>query len=346
MKSNFFFKVSVIFILVVCAILGIQEEIYAQSTKSRSTYKFGLATGLAGLGDQSFNDMQYNGMILAKKKYGISFIYDSPTKVEDDIPVIEGLIKKGCNVIIAGGGYHMKEPVDLLSGKYPAVQFIILDDFAKEYHKNICSVVLRQNEGSFLVGALAAQMTKTGNIAVMGAVNIDIINDFIIAYIAGAKYINNSMNIIVKYISEKDRKVNPYTSPEVAKELSLELYDQDKVDVIFGVATASNLGIFSAAKEKAKYAIGVDSDQDFHAKGLVLTSMMKRLDLALVYIIGLFLDNKIENKPYSIGLKENGVGLTPMTYTRHIILDSCLEKLDQIKADIINHKIIVPTVFN
>ncbi|MCP4629671.1 MAG: BMP family ABC transporter substrate-binding protein [bacterium] len=346
MRLHFLLKFAVILFLTFYALPGTYEQIFAQSDKSTSKYKFGLATGLAGLGDKSFNDMQYNGMILAKKKYGISFIYDSPATVDDDIPVIEGLIEKGCNVIIAGGGYHMKDPVDILSQKHPGVKFIILDDFANKYHKNVYSVALSQNEGSFLAGALAAQMTKTGNIAVIGAMNIDIINDFVIGYKAGAKYIDKSVNVIVKYISEKDGNINPFTAPKVAKNMSIELYDQDHVDIIYSVATASNMGVFAAAREKGKYAIGVDSDQDFHAKGLILTSMMKRLDAALVYIIGLLMDNKIENKPYVIGLENKGVSLTPMTYTRHIIPDACIKKLDRIRDDIINHKITAPTVFN
>ena len=345
MKLHCVLKITVMLMFTFYVLLGTHEQVFAQSNQSISQYTFGLATGLAGLGDKAFNDMQYNGMMLAKKQYGISFIYDSPATVEDNIPVLEGLIEKGCNVIIAGGGYHMKDPVDLLSQKYPEVQFIILDDVAKTYHNNVYSVALRQNEGSFLAGALAAQMTKTGNIAVIGAMNIDIINDFVLGYNAGAEYINTSVNVIVQYISEKDSTVNPFAAPEVAKNMSLELYDQDDVDIIYGVATASNMVIFAAAGEKGKYAIGVDSDQDFHVKGLILTSMMKRLDVALVYIIGLLLDNKAENKPYVLGLERNGVSLTPMTYTRHIIPDASIKKLDQIRADIINHTIIVPSVF-
>lgn len=310
-------------------------------------YKIGLITGFGGLGDKAFNDMEYNGVIGARMKFGVDFLYRSPTKAADDVPLIEELIAQGCNVIIAGGGFHQFEPVDILSRKYPNVIFILLDSPAKSYPPNLSAVVFRQNEGSYLAGALAALMSKTGVIGIVAAMNIDVINDFIVGYNAGAAAVSPQIRVIVNFIEdkypEKTTGLSPFANPDGAYTLASGMYSSGNADVIFSVASASGVGIFNAAQEKHRYAIGVDSDQDFLAEGYILTSMMKFLDRSIMKVVEELIKGTLENRLYSFGLKEGGVDLSPMQYTRDKIPQGILERIQELKKSIINGTIIVPT---
>ena len=349
MKKTLKIALLCIFILIILLIV-IQCKDNDKLSKNKQaapqdTLLFGLATGLGGLGDKAFNDMHFKGMTLAQQKYNIKYIYDTPLTIEDDIEVIEGLINKGANVIIAGGGYHMIEPVDILAKKYPKVKFIVMDDVAHNYYDNVASIQFRQNEGSFLVGALCAMESKTKAIAMIGAININIINDFNVGFIAGAKYINPNINIYTEYIADYDKISNPFDNSKVARQIANKLYQTKNVDIIFQVAAGAGLGVFSAAKDNNKYVIGVDSDQDYLAEGIILTSMMKNIDVGLDIVISEIINSGFKNKAYKFGIKENGVGLSQMLYTKDKISPATLDKLTEIESLLVNKAIKVPTLF-
>lgn len=304
---------------------------------------FGLATGLGDIEDDSYNDMLYNGMVLARATYGIRYLVETPRREQDDIPIMESLINRGCKAIIAGGGYHMIKPVEVLAKKYPDVTFVLMDDVAISYPPNVASVTFRQNEGSFLAGALAALSSKEKRIAFLGAEDLPIINDFFVGYEAGAKHVAPEVVLDVAYVAQGVQiDLNPYDAPKRSEELARELYDAGS-EVIFAVAAGSNKGVFAAAKERQRFAIGVDSDQDHLAKGYVLTSMLKRLDSATMLMVRKILDGELQNRNYSLGLKEGGVGLTHMTYTRMLIPEHVLRTIMSLRGEIEAGLIAVPT---
>lgn len=318
-------------------------QVVSTPVKRPAPVKVGLASGLGGLGDRSFNDMQYNGLVQAKRRFGVDIEYASPSSNTAYVPVVESLIAKGCSIIIAGGSTDMRIPVDVLSIRHPKVFFVLVDALAVTYRRNVASICFRQNEGSFLVGALSACMTKTRKIAFIGAVEIPIIEDFYAGFAAGAGYVARDVTIRKRFISQSGNET-AWANPAAARRIALDLYGRENVDIIYTVASASGLGVFAAAREKNRYAVGVDSDQDHLAMGFVLTSMMKKLDQSIVYIIGEILHKTIENKAYYLGLKEGGVDLSPMTYTRDKIPAACLEQLEKIRSGIINGTIKVPNV--
>ncbi len=346
-------KVIVITLIIAMALSIIAYHYRSQKVKytsqsdenNNSEILFGLVTGYGGLGDKAFNDMQFNGMLLAKRNFGIEFIYESPSTWGTDLEVLDRIINRGASVIIAGGGFHMIDPVDIYARKYPDIIFIILDDFAKEYLPNIATISYRQNEGSFLVGALSALETSTNTIAMIGATDIEIINDFYNGFEAGAKHINPNIKIFKKYIGSIDDVVSPFANPQKAQVIADDLYANHNVDIIYQVASGSGIGVFNSARNNKKFAIGVDSDQDYLAEGFVLTSMMKRLDLSINMIIEHILNETFENKAYKLGLKENGVSLSPMNFTKNIISQKSLNHIDMLKQDIIEGKIQVKTYF-
>jgi len=304
---------------------------------------FGLATGLGGIEDDSYNDMLYNGMVLARAKLGIRYLVETPRTPEDDIPIMEALMDRGCTVIIAGGGYHMIEPVEILSRRRPDVTFVLVDDVAASYPPNVASVTFRQNEGSFLAGALAALVSETGRVGFVGAADLPIINDFLVGYRAGARHVRPATRLDLAYVAtDLPEGQSPFEAPQQGRDVALRLYGQG-CDVVFAVAAGSNRGVFQAARESQAFAIGVDSDQDHMAKGYVLTSMLKRLDTAILLVVEKILEGRLENRNFSLGLSEGGVGLSSMTYTRMLIPREVQQQLDILAQEINAGDIRVPT---
>ncbi len=302
--------------------------------------KIGLALGYDGIGDMAFNDMQYRGLIQAKHKYPIDVVYKVPKHESDDDQgqCIQELIDEKCDLIFSSGIFSING-IKHFAPDHPEIRFVLLDNPIKGF-ENVTSVIYAQHEGSFLVGYLAGRFTRTGKVGFIGGVDIPVIKAFYQGYKEGIEYANPNVVIDVKYCSFSP-DFSGFNNPEKGHTLANEMYDRG-VDVIYNVASASGNGIITAASERGKYVIGVDSNQDALAKGYVLTSMMKRLDLSITDIVGKYLNNElVGDSIYVYGLKNNGVSLTDMEFTRDFIGDQTIEELEKIKEKIIDGKIIV-----
>lgn len=325
-------------LLAVCLMLvfGAPAAVSAQETP-----KFGFVVGGGGLGDQAFNDMQYNGFVLAQKRFGIEFEVASD-RMDNFSESIQELIAKGCTVIL-GGGYMMDEAMHEMAVRHPYVRFAFLDGVARDL-PNMAGVTFRQNEGAFLAGALAALMSEHGRIAMLGGLDIPVIRDFWKGYEAGARFVRPEIKTELAFIAKANEPINPFNIPLRGRRMALDMYEAG-TDVIFAVAAATNKGVFVAAKEAGAYAVGVDSDQDYLAQGYILTSVMKRLDKAVLYFVEKIVTDNFTPGNESLGLAEDGVSLTPMTYTRPLIPDEHLQTLEKLKAGIVSGEIQVPSAF-
>lgn len=313
--------------------------------KDETKYTVGFIAGMGGMGDKSYNDIMFKGLISSRKSLGIDIKYKIPHKPEDHKGFMEELISQGCNVIIAGGGWYSVDPVDNLSLIYPDVLFVLIDDYAKVYRENVCSVTFRQNEGSFLAGLLASRMSRNARIAVIAATDAEVIRDFIAGFKAGAEYADKQTSLFIRYIDHSEEVPDPFQHPESAYRIAEELILEHGVDVLFQVAGGSGTGVFNAARDYGRYAIGVDSDQDYLAQGTILASMMKNMDTAIIMIIKKIAGGSFENRPYMLGLEDKGVSLSPMTYTRDIIPDDVIKELKLAEQKIISGEIQVPSVY-
>ncbi|PID26408.1 MAG: hypothetical protein CR982_10495 [Candidatus Cloacimonadota bacterium] len=350
MKSIIIF-ISILFMTTLGIILFIgkknikSSEIIPKETKLNHSYKFGLISGRGGFGDRSFNDIQYNGMVKVKKRYGIPFSVKEPHKAEDfNRLALELINEDSCNVIFVGS-FEWKKEVDLFSQKYKDVKFIILDCEALRYHKNLASIKFKQNEVAYLAGVLSALTTKSSSIGIIGATRIKPIEDFIVGYKAGAEHINPNIKFIENYLTEKFKGINPWESLNSGSKLAFDMIEKYNVDIIFSLAGASNMGIFKTCSIKNIFAIGVDADQDYLEKGTILTSAMKNLDKAILFMAKVILDGNFENRSYVLGLKEGGVGLSKMKFTKKIIGKEIINKVKNIESQILSDKIIVPSAF-
>lgn len=307
-------------------------SIFISLTSFAIPIKVGLILTMGGLGDKSFNDSAYNGLLRAKQDFGIDAKFVEPSNWSEDAMFIKEFIDNEYDLIIATS-YTAKEAIENFSKKYPNQKFAIID--AEAIGSNVASLVFSADEGSFLVGVLAAQMSKTGKIGFIGGNDIPLINEFKQGYEAGAKYINPNIVIYSTYIGGEA----PFSDPLKGKEQAISMI-KNNIDILYTVAGNTGKGVMEAIKENPKvYGIGVDSNQDAIVPKQILTSMIKNVDNSVYNIIAATVNNSFKGGKHIYGIKENGVGTTNFEFTDDIIGKKNLEKLNQIKQNIISGKI-------
>ena len=313
----------------------------------------GVAYDIGGLGDQSFNDAANRGLQDAieeglVKEENTSSLEANQTGSNRD-QNLSNLADQGCDLIF-GVGFAFSEAV-MTEGKggiaeeYPDQKFAVIDGFAGEAD-NVTNLTFKEEEGSFLVGAAAALKTKSGTIGFLGGQKgTGLIEKFQAGYEAGAKTVDPKIKILVEYIGESTAA---FADPTKGEALSAKMYD-DGADVIYHAAGESGLGLFKAAVEANKLAIGVDSDQSLTAspeqQKLILTSMLKRVDTAVFDTIDQVTQGDFTTGYQVFGLKEEGVDYAVNEYndTDELLSKDIQAQLEKFKQDIIDGKIKVPT---
>lgn len=308
------------------------------------------------LGDKSFFDSANRGIEMAIQDFGIEGkTIEGGNDSSRWEPDLEQLCQGDWDIIIAGT-WQLQESLEKLAPKYPDKKFFTYDtsvDYSKGNLGNIYSILYKQNESSFLVGALAALVTTSDMplanpekiIGFLGGMDIPVINDFKVGYIQGAKYIDPEVQVLVSYAAS-------YTDPAKGKELALAQYNQG-ADISFNVAGETGLGLLDAAKEMKKYAIGVDSDQylmfkdsDPEKASYIVTSMMKNVDKSIHRAIKLHIEGKL---PYgqaeALGIKEGGVGVADNENYRKVVTEEFRNKIKELEEKILNGEIVVETAF-
>jgi basic membrane protein A len=304
------------------------------STASTSTapIKLAMVTDVGGLGDRSFNDGAYNGLKLAKSRLGAEIQVLESKSAADYQPNLTVLADQDYDEIYAIG-FLMNRDLDRIARNYPRRHFAIIDAVVDE--PNVTSVTFREQDGSFLAGALAAMVSKTHTVAFLGGIDIPLLRKFEAGFTAGAHEIDPKADVLVKYVGSFD-------DVSSGKELAGVLYGQH-ADIIFVAAGKAGLGAFEEAKSRdGTYVIGVDANQDGLIPGKVLSSMVKHVDNAVFAIAQDALSQKIPSGVTEFGLKDDGVGLTDFKYTKQIIGAKNIATLGALKQMIIAGKIVVP----
>lgn len=298
--------------------------------------KIGLVFDSGGKGDKSFNDSADRGLMRAVKELGVEEKTVESAKESDYESNIEVLSEQGCDLIFAIG-ISMQASLTKVAPKYPDMKFAIVD--APVDSPNVRSLVFKEEEGSFLAGYLAGLMTKANKIGFVGGMELDLIKKFQAGYEAGAKTANPAVEVLpAKYTGSWDNQ-------DLGKQCAKTLYGEG-ADIVYHAAGRCGLGVIAAAREENKFAIGVDSDQDYLAEGRVLTSMIKRVDEAVFQTIKDLQDGKWSAGTNLYDLKANGVGLSPMTYTKDAIGAENLKKIEDVKAKIVSGELKVPATMD
>lgn len=298
----------------------------------------GLLVGSGGLGDQSFNDMTLAGLGRAQKKYTFKLVVQETAGTpESNEKSLLAIIEQGADIIVVNGS-EIAQLIPEYSSNYPQKYFLV-NDYPIDNLPNVASTVFAQQEGAYLVGLLAAHLTTTGHIGFIGGVDLPVIQSFKDGYIQGAQSVSSDVKVSAVLVSPAG-DYSGFNSPTRGYELAVAMYEQG-VDILFSVAGLTGNGIIQAALQQRKLVIGVDADQDHMAKGFVLTSMMKRLDLSTFSEISKIFEGRFESGIMHYSLENGGVGLTEMRYTRHLVDDSVMQQLQQATQDIIDGRIII-----
>lgn len=324
--------------VVSCLALGCQGETSGSESASNgeSTSPQKLTVGIVfdsgGRGDKSFNDSAWAGVERAVSELGAEARPVESKNDKDYEANLEALAEQNTDIVFAIG-YKMARALEDVAKRYPNVKFAIVDETVDL--PNVRSLKFREEQGSFLAGYLAGLMTETNKIGFVGGMEGDLIKKFEVGYMAGAKTANPNIEILpAKYIASWDNVDKAKTAANV-------LF-KSGADVVYHAAGRAGLGVIMAAKDAGKYAIGVDSDQDYLAEGNVLTSMIKRVDNAVFTTA-----KSVKNGTFAAGvdvygLAEGGVDLSEMRFTRDKVGPERLAKLAEISKKISDGELTVP----
>jgi len=352
-------KKVVIMLLVVAMILVVATVPGCKKTapKQPAEKKLKVTLYINGtLGDKGFFDSAERGLKMAISNLDIDGKTVEggvdPSKWEPDLEQLS----QGDSDIIIVGTWQMVDALTKIAPKYPDKKYIIFDssvDYSKGNLGNVYSILYKQNEGSFLVGALAAMVTSSNMplankkkvIGLVGGMDIPVINDFKVGYIQGAHFIDPNVKVLVSY-------AGTFNDPAKGKELALAQYDQG-ADVVYNVAGQTGLGVLAAAKEANRYSIGVDSDQyilvkdnDPEEASHVITSMMKNVDNSIYRALKLYKEGTLKfGAAESLGIKEGGVGVADDENYEKIVPKEFRDKVKELETKIINGEIKVDTAF-
>jgi basic membrane protein A len=302
----------------------------------------GLVTDAGGIDDQSFNASCWAGVKKAQAEGGVKGKYVESERQSDYKTNLSTMTEQGCGLVF-GAGFLMEDAFTEIAPAYPNVKFAsidgkaIVDSATGKPVPNGVGIRFREEEGCFLAGYLAGKMSKTGAVGFVGGMESPLIKKFEMGYYAGAKTANPKIRMIPKYVGD-------WTDNAKGKEYALAEI-REGADILFAAAGKGGLGALDAVAEQGPgyYGIGVDRDQDDLHPGRILTSMMKRVDLAVYQTIEDVKAGKWTSGEKILGLKEGMIHLSPMKYTKKDVPPDVLRALDTLKEMIIAGKIKVPT---
>lgn len=296
----------------------------------------GFVASGAALDDDSFNGMTISGLRKLQKKHNLKIEVSSGGFGYENIRKgLDSVIKRHSDVIVINSSTNHDEIIEFTQ-EHPDIYFII-NDARIEGYPNVSSIYYGQCMGSCLVGALCGWQSKTGKVGFIGGNEHPVIKDFMCGFKKGVEFSHSSVEVDVKFIRNGDSKEG-FEDPRQANILAKRMYASG-VDIIYAVAGLSGNGVMQAARTSGNFMIGVDSNQDYMAKGTILTSMMKRLDVAVYNEVLSILNGKFVPGSKVYDLSNNGVGLTDMKYSRHLISDDVLQKLDDLQGKLATGKI-------
>jgi basic membrane protein A and related proteins len=297
-----------------------------------SAMKLAMVTDIGGLGDKSFNDLAYRGLQEAKARFGAQVQVLQSKSAADFQPNLTVPAEEGEDEIFAVG-FLITEDLAQVARDFPQRRFALIDSVVDE--PNVVSVTFREQESSFLAGALAAMVSKTRTIAFLGGMDVPVLRRFEAGFIAGAREIDPKISVLVKYVGS-------FEDAASGKEFAGVLFDE-KADVVFIAAGKSGLGALDELRDRpGVFGIGVDSDQDAMAPGKILTSVLKHVDIAVLDIVRRMHAGLLPHGHLELGLKEGGIGLTSFPYTRRRIGAAHIAMLAVLRRAIVGGKIVPP----
>lgn len=326
------------------------------TTIAMAQVQVGLVFDAGGKFDKSFNQSAWEGATKAQKDLGIILKDAEPGDFSAVEEAMRAFASKGFDLVI-GVGFANAGPIEKLAKEFPKVNFALIDSMVDP--PNVASLVFEEHEGSFLVGMIGAIRSREINgqrtIGFVGGMDIPLIRKFLAGYRQGARLIYPNINVVANFVGNTS---SAWNDPAKAKEIT-KAQMQKGASVIYGAAGASANGLFDAIKEvngrgpclpvvknkkrmdNCVYAIGVDANQNYIIPGQILTSMLKRVDVAVYNVIKDTHENNFKGGIHLFGLENNGVGFAVDQYNRRLVTKKMESIVNQYRQKIIDGDLIV-----
>lgn len=309
------------------------------ASTTTSSIKVGLVTDTGGLNDNGFNHLADVGVNKAKQQLGVGTSVVQSQSESDYIPNLSHYAAQGYNLVIAVG-YLMHDAVEQVAQSYPKTHFMIIDDTITD-RPNVVSAVFKSEQAGYLVGAMAGLLEKgkalpnlnsQNVVGVIGGQSAPPVNNYIAGFQQGFKKEDPTGKVLLSY-------TNSFTDESLGSQYAQNQMSQG-ADIIFPVAGGCGQGAISAVKTANKYAIGVDTNQNYLAPQNVITSATKGVDTSVFDVIKSVKNNTFKSGVQTFGLQGNGVGIAPAMTG---VPQSVVQQVNKLEQDIINGKIQVST---
>ncbi|MBW2458606.1 MAG: BMP family ABC transporter substrate-binding protein [Deltaproteobacteria bacterium] len=303
--------------------------------------RVGLVFDVGGLGDKSFNDAAYEGVARARRELGTTVEYLEPSGAEDREAALRLFAARGFDLVI-GVGFVFTTDVNEVAKDFPKVRFACVDYVEPkrldEIPDNVVGLGFREEEGAFLVGAVAGLTSKTRHVGFVGGMKVPLIKRFESGYRAGALHVCPDCEVHVAYAGTTP---DAFRDPAKGKAIAIAQISAG-TDVIFHASGTTGHGVFEAAKDMGIKAIGVDGDQYDEMPGVVITSMIKRVDVAVFDTIRAVGEGRFEAGLKSFGVAEKAVGYVDEGPHAAALEPAVKQQVAKLAAQIAAGKIAVP----
>jgi basic membrane protein A len=294
--------------------------------------KIVMVTDVGGVHDQSFNQSAWEGLQKLRDEQGIQVSYYESTNDNDYLPFLENAIDEKAT-LVWGIGFKIADAVKAAHEAHADQKIGIIDYAYEPTMPNVTGVIFKVQDPAYMAGYISAKMSKTGKLGIIGAFDSPIINTFEYGFMAGAKAARPDVVLYQQY-------TNSFSDATIGKSIALGMFNQG-VDVVFPIAGDSGNGAIEAAKEQNKWAVGVDRDQNYLAPKNVITSVIKRVDMAIYEVSQAAINGEqFGGNNLTLGLTEKAVDIAPTT-KENVPADILIE-VEKVRKDLIDGKIKVP----
>jgi basic membrane protein A len=304
--------------------------------------KIGLVFDIGGKNDMSFNTAAWRGLERARAELGVQVEFIEPTEGSDRESAMRALAARGVDLVI-GVGFLFGPDLERLAAQFPNVRFAGIDYSPSPGFAglpNMAGLSFREHEGSFLVGAIAALVSRTKIVGFVGGMKIPLIRKFEAGYEAGVKHVCPTCRVLSAYAGTEPKA---FADPTLGQELGAAQYQQG-ADVIFTAAGKTGDGVFAAAKQRKARAIGVDSDQYPSAPCCMVTSMIKGVDVAVYDVIKSVATKTFTGGIHELGLAEHGVRfVADENNVPRLLPPEVVQRVKALGEDIVAGTIVVPS---
>jgi basic membrane protein A len=286
--------------------------------------KIAIVLSVGGLGDRSFNDLAYEGYLRCLADLGMEGAVGEPADHAEDEAYLSFYAERGYDLVVAVG-YLMKSKLVRVAPRYPDTWFLLIDNVLDA--PNVRSYSFREEEGAFLVGALAAMKSRTGKLGFVGGMKIPLIEKFLAGYVQGARHVRPDVEVLSAF-------AGTFSDPVTGKAKAM-LQIESGADVIFQAAGATGNGVIRAAAERKVFAIGVDANQNDMVPGRVLTSMRKKVEEAVFRTAKDLVEGEMTGGVRNVGLAEGMLGWSLDQHNRALVTNEMETTVDELEKDIV-----------